>query len=227
MKSLLKLPYTDISLTGGRLVFIGSRPGMGRTQYLLQLISTNIESHKCICYFPFQRNEIINNKFLENNIKKSDNIITNFNFIFNANELSDSIQKDIQKYNPSYIIIDGLERIEQPSFHNTNFNNLVRELYLLTQELKVSIICSAYLSSALEERFGNKYPYLTDFNSSSIEIFSDLVLGLHRPCYYGLEEDEEGNSIKNIAQIITLKNSFGIKKQYDFHYEELTNKFYK
>lgn len=223
----LKLPFTDIHLTGGNLVFIGSRPGMGRTQYLLQLISANFESHKCVCYFPFQRNELIKNKFLGNGIKLSDDIITNFNPILNSVELRDSIQKDLKKHNPSYIIIDGIERIEQPSFHNTNFNNLVRELYLLTQELKVPIICSAYLSSALEERFGNKYPYLTDFNSSSIEIFSDLVLGLHRPCYYGLEEDEEGNSIKNIAQIITLKNSFGIKKQYDFHYEELTNRFYK
>lgn len=227
MTALLKLPFTDINLTGGNLVFIGSRPGMGRTQYLLQVISNNVESHKCLCYYPYLRRDIIERKFIDNSIEINNRIFINLDPFLEKKEFKDTFKKDFVKYAPTYILIDGLERVIVPSNQNSDFNEFVRELYLLTLEFNVPIICTAYISSVLEERYGNKYPYLTDFNSSSIEIFSDLVLGLHRPFYYGLEEDEEGNSIKNLAQIITLKNSSGIKKQYDFHYEELTNRFYK
>jgi replicative DNA helicase len=228
MNQGIQLPFTDINLHGGNLVFIGSRPGMGKSQYFLQLISNNVEKKSiCLCYFPYQRRKIVEDRFDNMGLEINNRIFLNFQPFLDFIEFRDYVKKDFEKYSPSFIIIDGLERIFAPSIHNSYFNEFVRGLYLLSEEINIPIICSAYISSSVEERMGNRYPYLSDFNSAAIEIFSDLLLVLDRPFYYGYEEDTNGNNIKNYASLITLKNTTGIKKQYDFFYNELNNSFYK
>ena len=43
----------------------------------------------------------------------------------------------------------------------------------------------------------------------AIEQDADLVLFIHRPEYYGIDVDEEGNSLKGIAEIIVAKHRNG------------------
>ena len=38
---------------------------------------------------------------------------------------------------------------------------------------------------------------------------ADLVLFIHRPEYYGIDVDEEGNSLKGVAEIIVAKHRNG------------------
>ena len=59
-------------------------------------------------------------------------------------------------------------------------------------------------------RSGNKRPQLSDLRESgAIEQDADLVIFIHRPEYYGLDVDEEGNSLKGIAEIILSKHRNG------------------
>ncbi len=59
-------------------------------------------------------------------------------------------------------------------------------------------------------RSGNKRPQLSDLRESgAIEQDADLVLFIHRPEYYGIDVDEEGNSLKGIAEIIISKHRNG------------------
>jgi replicative DNA helicase len=59
-------------------------------------------------------------------------------------------------------------------------------------------------------RSGNKRPQLSDLRESgAIEQDADLVLFIHRPEYYGIDVDEEGNSLKGIAEIIVAKHRNG------------------
>jgi replicative DNA helicase len=59
-------------------------------------------------------------------------------------------------------------------------------------------------------RSGNKRPQLSDLRESgAIEQDADLVIFIHRPEYYGLDVDEDGNSLKGIAEIIVAKHRNG------------------
>lgn len=231
MEKGIQFPFTDIYLKGPSLAFIGSRPGMGRTQYLLQLIKENCLEHnnssKCLAYFPFQRKSIVEDRIKNLMEDQSDAIIADFKLIQSKDELSKSIIKQKIKYNAFFIVIDGIEKIVKPNITNSYFNDLIRDLYILTEDLSIPIICTTYLNSSLEERFGAMHPRLLDFNSEGIEIYSDVALALHRPYYYGYEEDENGNNVVNQACLFTLKNIAGPKARYDFLYNEENNLFYQ
>lgn len=78
------------------------------------------------------------------------------------------------------------------------------------KELNIPIIALAQLNRKVEERGGGKTPMLSDLRSSgSIEQDADLVLFIHRPEYYGIEVDEDGNSTKGVADIIIAKHRSG------------------
>jgi replicative DNA helicase len=45
--------------------------------------------------------------------------------------------------------------------------------------------------------------------SGAIEQHADKVIFIHRPEYYGFMEDEEGNSLAGVVDIIVAKNAYG------------------
>jgi replicative DNA helicase len=62
----------------------------------------------------------------------------------------------------------------------------------------------------VELRFGNKRSVLSDLRESgAIEQDADLVLFIHRPEKYGIDQDDEGNSLRGIAEIIVAKHRNG------------------
>ena len=66
------------------------------------------------------------------------------------------------------------------------------------------------MSRSVETRGGDRRPQLSDLRESgAIEQDADMVIFLHRPEYYGLTEDEEGNSTLGVANIIIAKHRNG------------------
>lgn len=85
-----------------------------------------------------------------------------------------------------------------------------RSLKALAKELNVPIIALAQLNRDVEKRGGNKRPQLSDLRESgSIEQDADMVCFIHRPEYYGFQEDENHQSLKGIAEIIIAKHRNG------------------
>lgn len=85
-----------------------------------------------------------------------------------------------------------------------------RSLKNLAKELDVPVIALSQLSRAVETRGGEKRPQLSDLRESgSIEQDADMVLFLYRPEYYGITEDESGNSVAGIGEVIVAKNRAG------------------
>jgi replicative DNA helicase len=88
--------------------------------------------------------------------------------------------------------------------------SISRALKNLAKELDVPVIALSQLSRAVETRGGEKRPQLSDLRESgSIEQDADMVLFLYRPEYYGITQDESGNSVAGIGEIIVAKNRGG------------------
>ena len=87
-------------------------------------------------------------------------------------------------------------------------SNISRSLKSVAKELNIPIIALSQLNRSVEMRSGNKRPQLSDLRESgAIEQDADLVIFIHRPEYYGLDTDEEGNSLRGIAEIISFMAS--------------------
>lgn len=121
------------------------------------------------------------------------------------------MQHDIQ-----LIIIDYLQLMSGASENNRNGNreqeisSISRALKGMAKELGVPVIALSQLSRAVETRGGTKRPQLSDLRESgAIEQDADIVGFIYRPEYYQIMEDENGQSLKGIAEIIIAKHRNG------------------
>ena len=88
--------------------------------------------------------------------------------------------------------------------------NISRSLKQLAKELNVPVVALSQLSRAVETRGGDKKPQLSDLRESgSIEQDADMVMFIYRPDYYGITQDEAGNSVAGIGELIIAKNRAG------------------
>jgi len=89
-------------------------------------------------------------------------------------------------------------------------STISRSLKSIAKELNIPVIALSQLSRAVESRGGDRRPQLSDLRESgSIEQDADMVMFINRPEYYGLTEDEEGNSTLGLANIIIAKHRNG------------------
>ena len=98
-----------------------------------------------------------------------------------------------------------------------------RSLKATAKELNVPIIALSQLSRAVETRGGNKRPQLSDLRESgAIEQDADIVMFIHRPDYYGLDEDP---SQAGLAEIIIAKHRNGEVKDVQMRFRKSEVKF--
>jgi len=103
-----------------------------------------------------------------------------------------------------------------------------RALKGLAKELSVPVIALSQLSRAVETRGGTKRPQLSDLRESgAIEQDADIVSFIYRPEYYQILEDEEGQSLKGIAEVIVAKHRHGalktVKLKFIDHFAKFTD----
>lgn len=123
------------------------------------------------------------------------------------------MQHDIQM-----IVIDYLQLMSgggdnQKGNREQEVSAISRALKGLAKELEVPVIALSQLSRAVEQRGGTKRPQLSDLRESgSIEQDADIVSFIYRPEYYQILEDEEGQSLKDVAELIIAKHRHGALK---------------
>jgi replicative DNA helicase len=89
-------------------------------------------------------------------------------------------------------------------------SNISRSLKSIAKELDIPVIALSQLNRSVELRSGNKRPQLSDLRESgAIEQDADLVIFIHRPEKYDIYEDEQGNSLVGLAEILLAKHRNG------------------
>lgn len=120
------------------------------------------------------------------------------------------------QYGIQMVIIDYLQLMSGDDGSGVSGNReqeiatISRSLKNLSKEIDVPVIALSQLSRAVETRGGDKRPQLSDLRESgSIEQDADLVMFLFRPEYYQISEDDHGNSLKGVGEVIIAKNRAG------------------
>lgn len=118
------------------------------------------------------------------------------------------MQHDIQ-----VVIVDYLQLMTAGSDNRGSreqeVSTISRSLKAVAKELDIPILALSQLNRSVESREG-KRPQLSDLRESgAIEQDADIVTFIHRPEYYGIDEDESGNSLRGVAEIIIAKHRNG------------------
>jgi len=118
-------------------------------------------------------------------------------------------------HNIQMVVIDYLQ-LMRAGGDNKNGNReqeistISRSLKALAKELNLPVIALSQLNRSTETRNSSKRPQLSDLRESgAIEQDADIVAAIYRPEYYGIEQDDEGNSLQGVAEIIFLKHRNG------------------
>jgi len=118
------------------------------------------------------------------------------------------MQHDIQ-----VVIVDYLQLMtagtDGRGSREQEVSTISRSLKAIAKELDIPILALSQLNRSVESREG-KRPQLSDLRESgAIEQDADIVMFIHRPEYFGITEDESGNSLLGVAEIIIAKHRNG------------------
>ena len=133
----------------------------------------------------------------------------------NIFELRAKCRRMVNKFKVGMIIIDYLQLMSGSGDSRGNreqeISGISRALKQMAKELKVPVIALSQLSRAVESRKeGNKIPQLSDLRESgAIEQDADMVIFLYRPEYYGISENEHGESNRGETEIKIAKHRNG------------------
>lgn len=122
-----------------------------------------------------------------------------------------------ERYGIELLVVDYLQLMNGAGEKNGNreqeIGRISRGLKMIAKDLDIPVIALSQLSRAVESRPGlhGKRPMLSDLRESgSIEQDADQVIFLYRPEYYGIDEDELGESTAGVCELIFGKNRNGV-----------------
>ena len=135
----------------------------------------------------------------------------------NISEIVAIIHEYKHLHSVQLVVLDYLQLVaptkEKGKTREQEISEMSRSLKIAAKKLNIAIIALSQLSRAVETRGGSKRPQLSDLRESgAIEQDADLITFLYRPEYYGILEDEEGNSLRGIAEVIVSKHRNGALK---------------
>lgn len=151
----------------------------------------------------------------------------------NIFELRAKARRLKQRHDIKMIVIDYLQLMSGgnsngPGNREQEISKISRDLKALAKELEIPIIALSQLNRAVESRKESKVPQLSDLRESgAIEQDADMVMFLYRPEYYGVENNEMGETIEGETHIHIAKNRSGstatIKLQFIKEYQKFVD----
>jgi len=223
----------------GEFVVVGGRPSMGKTQFLVSLVlNVSITNPVLYFTFDLSESFLTNrfisalsgvavskiiqnnlNPFEKNQISSIEDLLSSRKIFINdsssnsTSSIKSLCKKHIQEDGVKVIVVDFLQMMSSSRYRNNReleIGYISRELKNIAKDNNVCVIATSQLNRSVETRGGNKRPQLSDLrDSGSIEQDADKVIFIHRPEYYGFMEDEDGNDLSGIVELIIAKNRNG------------------
>lgn len=224
------------SLAKGEMLISGSPPDMGGTTFLIQLALNMIKTDNHILFIsPCMTNEAISIRFLgaltsmrydqisakinDDNLAKIQDSIhalhemplyidDSTTSIFNLRRKCEN-QKLLSQFD--VLMIDCLEMIEGTGNVNREIElrMICRTLKSLAKEFNICVIVGAKMKPSADAK-NNFYPLIDDLHSlSAIEHEANKILLLYSAERYKVFEDERGNHLDDILEIVIAKNNGG------------------
>ena len=129
-------------------------------------------------------------------------------------ELSQQAIRLVSDFQIKLIIVDYLQLISAGllfSDRNEEVAYIIRRLKALAKDLNIPIIAFSQQNRGAEDSVGieGKRPKLKDLRGNTIEEDADVICFIHRPEYYKIYSDENGNDLHGKTEIIVAKNRNG------------------
>ena len=131
-------------------------------------------------------------------------------------ELRTKARRLVREHDVKIIIIDYLQLMNASGMsfgsRQEEVSTISRSLKGLAKELNIPIIALSQLNRGVESREGidGKRPQLSDLRESgAIEQDADMVCFIHRPEYYKIYQDDRGNDLRGMAEIVIAKHRNG------------------
>ena len=134
-------------------------------------------------------------------------------------ELRTKARRLVREHGVKLIMIDYLQLMNASGMNfgsrQEEVSTISRSLKGLAKELNIPILALSQLNRGVENRPGaggadDHRPQLSDLRESgAIEQDADMVLFIHRPEYYRIYRDENGNDLRGKAMIIIAKHRNG------------------
>jgi replicative DNA helicase len=221
----------------GDLILIGSRPGMGKTSFVLN-IASNVASRtkKAVCIFSLEMsaqqlvNRMISSEAMVDSYTLRTGRLSSDDWVKVAEASAKLAGMDIliddssgitatamkaklrRVNNLGLVIIDYLQLMQGERRTENKVQEvaeITRNMKLMAKDLGIPVICCAQLSRSPEAR-ADKKPVLADLrDSGSIEQDADVVIFLYRDDYYNRDKGPE-ESGGNIVEVIVAKNRHGM-----------------
>ena len=215
----------------GELALFASRPGMGKTTLAIQLALGFSKDYKVLFNSLDNNKDWMIDKVISqiqglgfNNMvtgdfsKESLDLDTvnrqfntqNFDMIFDVSDV-DVLEKKIEGSSYDVLIVDWFQKL---SIDNEDSEKKITDAIIrlknIAEKNNIAVILTGFVGWQVEERGGDKRPILSDLRCpEETEQFFDKVFMLYRADYYGITEDINGNSTKNLAELYLVRNKSG------------------
>lgn len=149
--------------------------------------------------------------------------------LLNPDNLHSTIERLVTEKGVRLVVLDYLQLIIPYRLRRNReqeVSTIIRKIKATAKELNIVVLLLSQLNRSVELRGGYKRPMLSDLRESgAIEDDADKVIFLHRPEFYGIMEDECGNSLKGIAELIIAKNRTGVTDEFPLRFDSNFGKF--
>lgn len=222
----------------GELWVFAGRPGMGKTQHALNLLSHFYDQGLKGLFISLEMSpeqllrrmlgirhgvnpqsdwSMLDRTTLWNATNDVRSIHDRVKIVNNCNTIADVEAQSMAAHyrgELQFLMIDYLQLISASAGksydENTEMTRVTGALMRMARTMDIPIIALSQLSRNVENRGGSKRPTLSDLRSSgAIEQNAHGVIFHYRPEYYKILEDENGMSLKGIGEAIVAKNRNG------------------
>jgi replicative DNA helicase len=195
-----------IAFKTGELLVFGSRPGMGLSRLTIKIANELAQSHN-VLFVSYQTYKAhILKTITEQGSKPNPNLIIDTSLPFNF-EAFYYLREIIKSRTVNYVFVDDLDSFMRSDRYYFSNDDIIKSFHQLVSDLNITVILNLTVSRNSEKRSGPHKPLLRDFNwARNIIELADQIYSIYRPAYYGLTQDENGDSVKDIIEISCLKN---------------------